>query len=283
MRLRSIGIPLLALLSGYWLVYDSASRQPPPARRLRPFSSHASNVEVEPLSASISLAVLANPMPTSPALDEETLQCVKYSGPCFFMNHRTGVAPTMPIAAAKLPSSIDSQPTLRPLRLPLAPFSLHNVSLAPGTRFYTAQRTNVDWLRQLEPDRLLYYFRNLSHLAQPAGVKPHGGWDGAGTGLRGHIVGHYLSAASMAAAATGDALLLHNLDLVTRGLEECQQALGESGYLSGFSQSEFQQMEDFPAPPYAWVPYCARCCLLHRAASPEPYPYAAPIPCPAQM
>ena len=58
----------------------------------------------------------------------------------------------------------------------------------------------------------------------------------------------------MAAATTGDTLLLDNLERVTAGLEQCQAAIGD-GYLSGFPSAEFAQMEDFPAPPYAWVPY----------------------------
>ena len=50
---------------------------------------------------------------------------------------------------------------------------------------------NEEWL---EPDRLIYYHRNQSGICQLQDVKPHGGWDGAGTGLRGYMVGHWLCA-----------------------------------------------------------------------------------------
>ena len=219
----------------------------------------ALDLSLDALNNPIAIGVSPDSATTSPssiALDEETLSCVAYSGPCFFMNHPKGfTAPTTNVAAAKMADSLDAQPVLHPLALPLLPFSLHQLSLLPGTRFSSAQQTNLRWLRMLEPDRLLWYFRNLSGLAQPRGVVPHGGWDGAGTGLRGHIAGHYLSAASMAAAAVGgDPQLMRNLEQVIAGLEECQKALGD-GYISGFPQSEFAQMENFPAPPYAWVPY----------------------------
>lgn len=143
---------------------------------------------------------------------------------------------------------------LHPTPTLLEPFSLHNVSLLPGTRFYEAQQTNLRWLQMLEPDRLLYFFREQAGLPRTPHVKPHGGWDGAGMGLRGHIAGHWLSAASMAAATTGDATLRRHLELVTRGLHECQEASSD-GYLSGFPQGEFAQMETLPTPPNAWVPY----------------------------
>lgn len=175
--------------------------------------------------------LLSNDLST-PRSPEETMQCVDYSGPCFFMNHPEGdTAPTHPVVAARL--EVPSR--LQPTALPLRPVSLHDVRLLRwgGGRFVSAEQTNLRWLRRLDPDQMLFWFRNLSGLPQPRGVRSHGGWDGPGTGLRGHILGHYLSAASMAAAATGDGTLLRNLDNVTRGLEACQDARGD-GYVSGF-------------------------------------------------
>ena len=262
MKLRRLVLPIVLLSSiGYIMVLQLGEQQSQQAsiQRRAIHQSHASqhpSMTATSGSVAIALNALANPITAASSEQEETLQCVTYSGPCFFMNHPNGsTAPTRPVAAAKRPNATDEQPKLRPTSQPLRPFSLHNVTLLSGTRFHTAQRTNIEWLRTLDPDRLLYYFRNLSRLASPTGLRPHGGWDGAGTGLRGHIVGHYLSAASMAAATTGDALLRRNLERITAGLEQCQNALGEQGYLSGFPQSEFAQMEDVPARPYAWVPY----------------------------
>ena len=246
----------VALLSGSsllacWMLYSTVSEQQ--RVRLQPVASwrgelHGGSVRVElPLHASsdprsgrrlppprladLAAAVgtlLTHPVPTPLTLNEATLRCVQYSGPCFFMNHPRGSdAPTRPVRAAARPDAVEQQLPLRPTRVPLRPFSLHNVSLLPGTRFHLAQHTNLEWLHRLEPDRLLYYFRNLSGVPQPAGVKPHGGWDGAGTGLRGHMAGHYLTAASLAAATTGDTLLLQRLEYITASLAECQRAGGD--------------------------------------------------------
>ena len=97
------------------------------------------------------LHLLSNPHAAA-RLEEETLKCVQYSGPCFFMNHPRGTtAPTVPLLAAKLPWSVEQMPTLQPTPVPLRPFSLHNVSLLAGTRFHVAQQTNLEWLRRLEP------------------------------------------------------------------------------------------------------------------------------------
>ena len=262
MKVRRLVLPFVVLSSiGYIMVLQLGEQQSQQAstQRWGIHQSHATqhrNMVAMSSSVTIALNALANPIMAASSEQEETLQCVTYSGPCFFMNHPNGsTAPTRPVAAAKRPNATDEQPRLRPTPQPLRPFSLHNVTLLSGTRFHTAQRTNVEWLRTLEPDRMLYYFRNLSRLSSPMGLRPHGGWDGAGTGLRGHIVGHYLSAASMAAATTRDTILLRNLERITVGLEQCQHALGEQGYLSGFPQSEFAQMEAVPARPYAWVPY----------------------------
>ena len=190
----------------------------------------------------------------APRLEEQSLQCVQYSGPMFLPNNPSGKAPTRAVPGLRMPDALESQPTLHPTRLPLRAFSLHDVSLRHGSRFHVAQQTNVEWLRQLDPDRLLFFFRSLAQLPQPrAGLKPYGGWESAGVGLRGHMVGHYLSASAMAAASTGDAFLRTRLDNLTRDLEQVQEALGD-GYLSAFPEAEFTQLEDFKAP-YAWVPY----------------------------
>ena len=194
--------------------------------------------------------LLSNRLVPDP-VEEETLHCVQYSGPCYFMNHPNGDAPVQPVQAARLES--DGSKPLQPPILPLHPFSLHDLHLLPGTRFHRAQQINVAWLHQLDPDRMLYYYRNLSGIAQPHGVRPHGGWDGAGTGLRGHILGHWMAAASMAAASSGDELLRSRLDYVVRSLEACQAAINEGGYLAGFPPSEFRQMETLPAPRCAWL------------------------------
>ena len=272
-------LQLCVLLGGSITAYMLVYREISPSRDERPTAATSRHQEILPnadqtsadvvplgdggrrravrslraLSAlSAALDALAVPIAAT-NLAEATLQCVDYSGPCFFMNHPNGsAAPTKPVLAAARPDTVESQLRLHPTAPALRPFSLHNVSLLSGTRFHNAQHTNLEWLHQLDPDRLLYYYRNLSGLPQPPGVVAHGGWDGAGTGLRGHILGHYMTAASMAAATAGDSILLRRLEYITASLDQCQRAGGD-GYLAGFPREEFAMMENVPAPPYAWV------------------------------
>jgi DUF1680 family protein len=91
-----------------------------------------------------------------------------------------------------------------------------------------AQRLDADYLLELEPDRMLAYFRQRAGLAPKA--EGYGGWDGDGRNLTGHIAGHWLSGASLMWAATGDARLREQVDYVVAELREVQEAHGD-GYL----------------------------------------------------
>ena len=63
--------------------------------------------------------------------------------------------------------------------------------------FGVAQRTNAAFLRELDPDRLLYFFRRLANLRQPRaeGLLPYGGWESQGSGLRGEPSGSKIARA----------------------------------------------------------------------------------------
>ena len=83
---------------------------------------------------------------------------------------------------------------------PLQPFDLKDVRLTARTAFHAAQQDNLAWLKQLD-HRMLYFFRQLAKLPQPAPtLQPCGGWESAGSGLRGEFIGHWLSAVAAAAA-----------------------------------------------------------------------------------
>ena len=62
-------------------------------------------------------------------------------------------------------------------------------------RGLSSGRLNTAFLKSLEPDRLLHNFRVNAGL--PSVAKPLEGWESPGVGLRGHFVGHYLSAVSV--------------------------------------------------------------------------------------
>lgn len=109
------------------------------------------------------------------------------------------------------------------------------VRLLPGSPFHERQELHrTGYLARLEPDRLLFEYRKLAGLPQAAGVSAgYGGWDSGF--IRGHMAGHYLSAASRMFAATGDDAFRENAARVVAGLAACQRALNQDGYLAAFS------------------------------------------------
>jgi DUF1680 family protein len=92
-----------------------------------------------------------------------------------------------------------------------------------------AQDITAKYLLELEPDRMLAYYRIRAGLPQKA--EPYAGWDGGGRNLTGHIAGHYLSAVSLMYLATGDARFKQRADHVVRELQIVQNKHGD-GYLS---------------------------------------------------
>ncbi|MFC1635587.1 beta-L-arabinofuranosidase domain-containing protein [Planctomycetota bacterium] len=92
-----------------------------------------------------------------------------------------------------------------------------------------AQDVDAKYLLELEPDRMLAYYRQRAGLEPKA--KPYGGWDGGGRNLTGHIAGHYLSAVSLMWAATGDERFKQRADYLVRELKEVQDKHGD-GYLN---------------------------------------------------
>ena len=70
------------------------------------------------------------------------------------------------------------------------PLDLANVRLLDGP-LKQAQDLDAKYLLELEPDRMMAFYRQRAGL-EPKG-KPYDGWDGGGRNLTGHIAGHYLS------------------------------------------------------------------------------------------
>ncbi|RYY32561.1 MAG: glycosyl hydrolase [Sphingobacteriaceae bacterium] len=109
----------------------------------------------------------------------------------------------------------------------LSTFPLSSVRLLESP-FKDAQETDKKYILSLNPDRLLAPF------LREAGIQPkaknYGNWEG--TGLDGHIGGHYLSALSNMYAATGDKGLLRRINYMVDELEKCQQKNG-NGYIGG--------------------------------------------------
>jgi len=108
------------------------------------------------------------------------------------------------------------------------PFPLERVRLLAGP-FQSAQERDRAYLRTVEPDRLLAWFRKEAGLAPKA--EAYKGWERQT--IAGHSLGHYLSACSMMVAATGDEDLRKKVAYIIEELAACQKAHGD-GYLAAF-------------------------------------------------
>ena len=144
-------------------------------------------------------------------------------------------------------------PTVKVLALVLGTVGLlalvRTVNAAPQASMLDASRVRLldgpfkerqelhrtGYLASWEVDRLLYHYRATAGLAQPPGVTSGcAGWD---SGIfRGHMAGHFLSAASRMYAATGDTNYLNKANALVTGLAACQTAL-RTGHLAAFPES----------------------------------------------
>nr|KYP58476.1 hypothetical protein KK1_013885 [Cajanus cajan] len=127
--------------------------------------------------------------------------------------------------------------------------SLHDVRLHEGSIHAQAQHTNLEYLLMLDVDRLLWSFRKTAGLPTPG--TPYGGWEDPKMELRGHFVGHYLSASALMWASTHNDTLKKKMSALVADLSVCQEKIG-TGYLSAFPSEFFDRFE---ATKYVWAPY----------------------------
>jgi DUF1680 family protein len=126
--------------------------------------------------------------------------------------------------AALLPTLALAAPDRQPLQL----FPLTEVRLG-ASPFLEAQNTDLAYLLELEPDRLLAPF--LREAGLPPKQESYGNWESSG--LDGHMGGHYLSALALMYASTGDAEVLRRLNYFVAELKRAQEK-SESGYMRGY-------------------------------------------------
>ncbi len=140
---------------------------------------------------------------------------------------------------------------------------------------------DVAYLKLLDPDRMLYTFRTAFG-ADTKNAAPLGGWDEPLGLLRGHSLGHFLSALAYACGASGDEELKDKIDYLVESLRSLQalskgkasefktictredavqskwsrkpSTWGE-GYLSAYPPDPFALLEQYTAYPTIWAPY----------------------------
>lgn len=109
----------------------------------------------------------------------------------------------------------------------LETFPLSDVRLLESP-FKHAQDKNIEYILAMNPDRLLAPYLKEAGLAPKA--DNYDNWENSG--LDGHIGGHYLTALSLAWAATGNQELKQRLDYMLDELQRAQDKHGD-GYLGG--------------------------------------------------
>ncbi|WP_253198558.1 beta-L-arabinofuranosidase domain-containing protein [Clostridium estertheticum] len=103
----------------------------------------------------------------------------------------------------------------------------------------------IEYLKSFNSDKLLSFFRITKDLTPKA--KSYPGWENSE--IRGHTLGHYLSALAQVYATTNDITIYGRIQYILDELSLCQL---DNGYLSAFPEEFFNKVEN--AKP-VWVPW----------------------------
>lgn len=112
-------------------------------------------------------------------------------------------------------------------------FNLKDVRLLPGSPFKHAMDIDANYMLSLSPGRLLSRFYKNAGL--PVKDSVYGGWESEG--LSGHTLGHYLSAASMMYASTGNKQFKDTVAYIVSELAKCQAAR-KTGYVGAIPNED---------------------------------------------
>ena len=198
------------------------------------------NLDRRSFTAAAALAALAGkasaqtaPASALPPLPAESLTAIRAN-----VARLAGDPFTRPLAFRRQ----DAAPKLRP-------FALADVRLGEGP-FREMHAANASYLKRLSADRLLHSFRVNAGLTSNA--QPLGGWEEPKGELRGHFLGHYLSACALGWASDGDAELKQRGDAIVAALAECQEKLNQGGYLSAYPVTFYDRLQRGEA---VWAPF----------------------------
>ncbi|KAF1957040.1 DUF1680-domain-containing protein [Byssothecium circinans] len=136
-------------------------------------------------------------------------------------------------------------PVVSPIGVSAYPFDINQVSLT-SSRFMDNQNRTLSYLKFVDTNRLLYVFR-ANHKLSTNGASANGGWDAPDFPFRSHMQGHFLTAWAQCYAQLGDTECKNRATSFVAELLKCQNnnaAAGfNTGYLSGFPESEFTKLE----------------------------------------
>ena len=139
----------------------------------------------------------------------------------------------------------------------LKAMNIGKVHLNPGL-FQEREEVNRLYLLELQNQGLLQNFYleagivmpGLQVLEDPATAKLHWGWEAPTCQLRGHFLGHWMSAAAMMVATRQDVELKAKLVQVIDELEKCQELNGGK-WIGSIPEKYFKKLEK---EEYVWSP-----------------------------
>ncbi|MBB6734740.1 beta-L-arabinofuranosidase domain-containing protein [Cohnella zeiphila] len=127
-------------------------------------------------------------------------------------------------------------------------FQLDEVKLTDKT--FAHRRDLVKkYMVEFDLNRLMHTFKINAGI--PSEAEPLGGWEDTECGLRGHFVGHFLSACAKIAFADKDELLRNKANMIVDIMGKCAKP---NGYLSAFEEEKLDILE-FEENRNVWAPY----------------------------
>lgn len=127
-------------------------------------------------------------------------------------------------------------------------FKINEVKL--NDKYFFKRRELVkQYIKEFDIDRLMHTFRINAGMESKA--MPLGGWEAEYCGLRGHFVGHFLSACSQFAFSDGDDELKEKANIIVDIFKECAKI---NGYLSAFEENVIDTLE-LEEDRNVWAPY----------------------------
>lgn len=132
----------------------------------------------------------------------------------------------------------------------LEQINIENAHLLPGL-FKERADLNRSYLMELKTENLLQNFYLEACIRTDRDISEmHLGWESPTCQLRGHFLGHWLSAASMLIAQNNDRELEAKLDIIIDELERCQKLNGGK-WIGSVPEKYFEKLEK---NEYIWSP-----------------------------
>jgi DUF1680 family protein len=141
----------------------------------------------------------------------------------------------------------------------IAAFPMKSVRLTNHSMLKEAQDRRLEFLLSVDDNQMLYNFRMASGLSTK-GAQEMIGWDSPDSLLKGHTTGHYLSALALCYGATGNKEIYQKLNYMIQELSYVQKAFEKnpaihSGFLSAYTEEQFDLLEEYTPYPAIWAPY----------------------------